>query len=894
MDPRAKDIATRAGRLGGAERTRFLDQTCSGDRTLRDTVEHLLRLQDEATIQTDAPSTHDRHRPTDPGERSRPDAPTVTGPTPFRISDFQSARGQGLPDRVGAYKILGELGAGAMGQVYLAEQRHPKRRVALKVVRPEVLTPDRERRFDLETEALARLRHPGIATIFEAGRADLHGRPHPFFAMELVQGRPLDDHARDLDERDRVLLIASVCDAVEHAHRRGILHRDLKPANILVDEEGRARVLDFGVARSLEGGTAEGELVGTVPYMSPEQLNADPDVDARSDVYALGVILCEVLTGRRPHDVSGMTVDQAQAVVSKPATLDRTGMGFELAGITAKAIHPDRDRRYESAGDLAADLRRYLACEPVTAVDAGAWYKTRKFACRNRGVVALAGLAAGIFVVGSAAVAWQATRATRGWHQAELETRRAEDALVGEAEQRARAEAALTRAEEERKKVMAVNVFMTRMLTSVDPEIAMGSELTVRELLDNSARTVGVELSETPPIEAIVRMALANSYYSLGEYASAEEQASAMVDLCRAKLGPTDPMTADAERTLAQVYADTGRLAEAEVLVRSATPVVEAQGDPIETARVHAELARVIYGMGRQEEALTIWQKSREEITAAAGPDHIQTLVMSHNMAMAMKDQGQLPQAEALARDLLERRRATLGEDHPQTLAAMDLLAGVIMKAGREGEAVPLLRGVVEGRSRILGPDHIATLLSMGNLGATLIRLGELDEAEPLTRKALEAHKAKFGPEHAKTLILMANLAYLLEERGKREEAAEIYRQTIDIRTRSTGGRDPETWAPMNNLAMIYQDIGRLEEARALYVELIAMCEEVLPAGHYYTALFRNNFGSCLTALGEYDAARTALESSHAVIVATFGEAHARTVRSLERIAELNRRLANN
>lgn len=854
-----KQIATEASRLRGAERTRYLERACAGDGGLRDTVERLLSMHESVTVDA-------------------PDRGTNGGSVPgtLRFEEFTKGRGAGMPDRVGAYRILDELGVGAMGRVYLAEQRQPKRRVALKVVRPEALTPERERRFDLEAESLARLRHPGIATIFEAGRADLHGRPHPFFAMELVQGDLLDDHCRGLETRARLGLMASVCDAVEHAHRRGILHRDLKPANIIVDEDGRAKVLDFGVARTLESEGRVGELVGTVPYMSPEQLSCDPDVDARTDVFALGVILHEVLTGRRPFDTNGMTVDEALDVVSVPATLSASDLGRDLAAIVARAIEPDRERRYASAGELAGDLRRFLRGEPVLAVGGGAWYRARKFVGRNRGLVALAGLAGVLLVGGVAGVAWQATRATRGWRQAELETARAEEALGT--------------AEAQRRKAVAVNTFMTNMLTSADPEIALGNELTVRELLDNSAGTVGFELADQPDIEATVRMALTNTYIALGRFDSAETQASAMLALCREKLGPADPMTADAERTLAQVYAETGRYDQAEELVRGAIPVIDGLGDKVESARVRGELARVLHGAGRHEESFALWTQAEKDLAEAVGPNDKNTMVMVHNRGMALKDLGRLAEAELVMRDLVRRRTEAFGPEHPQTLAAEDILAGVIQKQGRDAEAAAMLREVVAGRRRVLGEDHIATLLSMGNLGVTLVRLGEAEEAEELTRSALEAHRRVFGPDHAKTLILQANLAYILEDRGQRDEAAEMYRGLIEARKRSTGGRDPETWAPMNNLAMLYQDMGRYGDARALYEELLAMCDEMLPPGHYYTAIFRNNYGSCLTELGEYDRAREALRVSHAVIASVFGPDHERTKKSAARMADLEER----
>lgn len=872
MDDPAKDIATRAGRLQGEQRTRFVQQACSGDPALARAVEQLLRLHDSVTI--DASTS-----PTNPDESPAP-------PAPLRFDAFRTATGPGAPDRVGPYRILGELGHGAMGVVYVAEQRHPRRRVALKVVRPEMLTPERERRFDLETEALARLRHPGIATIYEAGRADLHGRPHPYFAMELVQGLPLDTHAGRLAPRQRVALIAAICDAVEHAHTRGFVHRDLKPANILVEDDGRPRVLDFGVARSTDSAGA-GELVGTVPYMSPEQLAADPDVDLRTDIYALGVILCEVLTGKRPHDVGGMTVDEAIDIVAIPPVLDEKALGRELAAIIAKAVHPDREARYHSAGELATDLRRYLRHEPVLALGASRLYRLRKLIQRNPVPSALTAAAALLLIAGSAGVAWQAARATRGWNLARLETQRAETALAGEAEERARAQSALERAEAERRRVFAVNVFMTNMLTSADPANALGEELTVRELLDSTARSLPDDLREQPEIEATVRMALANTYIALGEYTSAERQAEMMLETSITALGENHPTTADARRTLAQVYTETDRAAEAEPLVLAAITAIDALGDPVEAARVRGELARVRFGTGRAAEALELWSQARDDLTRLLGPDAEYTLVMAHNLCHALKQAGRLAEAESIARDLLDRRRRTLGPDNPQTIAAIELLGGLIMSQGREREALPLQRESLDARTRILGEHHIATLLSMGNLGATLIRLGELEEAEVLTRRAIEAHSAKLGRESNRTLVLLANLAYLLEERGRQDEAVAIYREIIDIRKRATGGTDPETWPSMNNLAMILMELGRYAEADELFRELIALCTRVVPETHYIVAIFRNNHGSCLTALRRYDEAAAALESSHAIITAFFGPDHERTARSRQRLAEL-------
>lgn len=852
MKPTPREIATRALSLKGQERDAYLRNACAGDGDLRDTVDQLLRIQDSVTIDTEhrIDRTHSAKR-----------------------SSAQANQAQS-GDWVEDYCLIEKLGEGAMGVVFLAEQQHPKRKVALKILRSEAMSSLREQRFEFETESLAKLRHPGIATIYGSGKAEIAGVTRPYFAMELVDGSPLDVFVQKLTAHERVAMIAEICDAIEHAHLRGVLHRDLKPANIIVGTDHRARVLDFGVARSVETDHRASELVGTLPYMSPEQLASDPDIDCRSDVYALGVVLCEILTGQRPHDVSGMTIDEAVRQVQRPPVLLDAMLERELEMIIHKAIASDREDRYSSASDLGADLRRFLEHRPVHAAGSARLYRARKFVRRNRVPVFLGTLAACLAIVGVIAVSYQAARATRGWHLAEQETIRAEDAL--------------SQAIVRHRWADSMNRFMIEMLVSADPEHTIGEDLTVVEMLDTASSTLESESTEFPETAAGIRMALANTYKSLGRNEAALHHAQEMVELCRTKLGDAHPLTADARRTLALVLFDYGRYDEANDLLQQAESVIVALNDPVESAKLKSEFARVAHGTRDHERALRLWTESEAELGEQLGPNHKETLVVMHNRGMALKDLGRLDDSERVMSEVLRRRIEEFGIDHPQTLVAQDTLAGIIQKRGNDAEASAMLREVVERRSRVLGDEHLSTLVSMGNLGVTLIRLGELDEAEQLTRKAYNAHLARLGEEHAKTQILLGNLAYLLEDRGQIDEAAELYRKSIDIRRRSSGGLDTETWATVNNLAMLLMSSGKPEEAEPLFDELLAMCDASLPTGHYYTALFRNNHAECLTMLKRFDQARSALERSHPVLVQTFGEGHARVLKSQDRIQKLN------
>ncbi len=883
-------LARDAARLPHGERETFLRARCNGDHAALARVLDALRAHDAATV---APS---------PGAR------TVVPPDPEPdVPRFAQANAAaGTPRRLGRYTILDVLGEGGMGVVYLAEQDNPKRTVALKVMRPGSISARLLRRFELESQVLGRLQHPGIAQVYEAGvfeSGSMHdgGRvAQPFFAMEHVRGVPLTVFAqgrnpvgRALALRERLALFVEICDAVQHAHAKGVIHRDLKPANILVIDDagapgrGRPKVLDFGVARATDGDVAAatlqtdiGQLVGTVPYMSPEQVAGDPnELDTRSDVYTLGVVLYELLCGRLPHRLGDKTVPEAVRIINQeepdpPSNVDR-GLRGDLQTIILKALEKDRSRRYQSAADLAADVRRFLADEPITARPPSVLYQASKFARRHKGLVAGLSVAGVLLVAGVAGVSWQAVRATRGWDEAE---RRREEA-----------ELARERASEEADNALAVNRLLNDMLASADPENALGREVTVREVLDQTARSVAESLAARPRVHVSIRGTLSNTYRSIGDLDSAVEHARAGLDAAREAFGADSDTAIDAQRILVNALAERGVHDEAERLVHDVIERIERTrgADSAEYALAHGELARLRLETGRIPEAVEIWTKWLPRVTLLLGRENRETLTMMNNLAIGLKDMGRYEQSDALLRELIEIRERFYGRDHPQTLYALNSLAANMQRQGRDGEAEPLLRETLERRRRILGDNHVSTAVSAGNLGVTLISMGRLAEAEPLVAEALAAYRRLLGNEHAKTLIMMANRAYLLEELGRSDEAEALYRETIEVRRRASGGRDPETWAPMNNLATLYHRRGKLAEADALFREVLDLCGQALPPGHPYTAIFTNNHADCLTDMGRYEEAEAGLLQSLEWIEAAFKPGHPRQVRAIERLVRL-------
>ncbi|MBK8233690.1 MAG: serine/threonine protein kinase [Candidatus Eisenbacteria bacterium] len=718
--------------------------------------------------------------------------------TPFQSPppDARSAF-SGSEKIAGRYELIQRIGGGGMGEVWLAQQIEPvRRRVAIKVVRAGLDTSQIVDRFESERQALAMMDHPAIATVFDGGTAP-DGRP--FFAMEYVKGEPITTYCdrHRLGTRERLRLFIGVCEGVQHAHQKGIIHRDLKPSNVLIsirDDGPAPKIIDFGVAKAMSQPLSErnlvtefGVLVGTPEYMSPEQAEMGGlDVDKRTDVYALGVLLYELLTGVLPFDsqelrrggyaeiqrlireqepsrpstrLTGRDTDAS--IVARNRQMEPRRLVQQLRGdldwITMRALEKDRTRRYPTANGLAADVERYLRDEPVTAGPPSGLYRARKLFRRHR-IAVLAGAAVSLaLVAGVIGTSWGLLRAR-------------------EQAREARRQAAIAE---------AVNEFLNvDLLAAAVPSTrkGQGKDVTVREVLaaaaerlDRDSNTDG-RFAKEPLVEASIRTAIGRTYRKLGEYQAAEPHLRRALALRGNALGPDHPQTWWAMHELGLLEYDMSRLAQAESLL------------------------------------VGVYERSRLHL----GPEDADVLSVEMQVANLYRKQGRFKEAEPIYVHNLDARRRSYGDESASTLDAAVALANLYQETGRYEQAEPLHRQVMETYRRTIGERDLATVTATTNLANDLALLGRFEDAEPLMKLVLDQKVELYGPDHPTTLNSVSNLGELNGLLGRDAEAEAYHRQALAARTRVLGALHARTLQSQKCLAVSLVSQRRFAEAEPL------------------------------------------------------------------------------
>ncbi len=737
-----------------------------------------------------------------------------------------------LPDSFSGYEIVREIHRGGQGVVYHAIQTATKRQVAIKVMKEGPFGGAADRaRFEREVQILGQLNHPSIVAIHETGSV----AGCDYFVMNYITGEPLDAYMsagrRSIERTLRVF--AEICDAINAAHLRGIIHRDIKPGNIRIDANDRPYILDFGLAKLTTAETAPsamtltGQFVGSVPWASPEQVEGTPEkIDMRTDVYSLGVILYQMLVGAFPYDVVGPIREVMDRIASTPPLSPRVlrrEINDEVETIVLKCLAKERERRYQTAGELARDIRHYLAGEAIAAKRDSFGYVLRKQIRRYRIPVLLA---AAYIVLTTVGFGLGFGTSYSFWREAVSQRDAADAARQATEQQRMIAEGHAEHARAEAAKVAAVSGFLQDMLASVDPSKSLGREVTVRYMLDEVARELeSGTLNDQPEVEAEIRRTIGNTYRALGLYAAAEPHLRAARALHIDVLGESHRDSISVTNDLAELLLAQHRLGEAQSLLvpnlARARAVLSA--DDLVKATAMSDLATLLRRQNHPDDAVPLFEEALACRARVLGDDHPDTLVTRGMLRNTLLEAGRAVEARALLARMFDEKPGQTEQERTNALTTLNKLARMYLTVGRHADAEPLLRAVHDQRVQLLGVDHPDTLSAQHQLGVLCFNAGQREEAEELLTDVLRRQRRVLGAAHPDTLTTINDLGLLYSKQARYEEAEAFLREAFEGRRATLGLQHPLTRASLMKLGLVYRAQGRFEEAQRLTEDAAAL-----------------------------------------------------------------------
>jgi eukaryotic-like serine/threonine-protein kinase len=862
-----------------AERAAYLSRACGNDAELRQRVEAMVR---------DAAAAEEFFGPE---ETARSGAAVTEGPGTV----------------IGRFKLLEKIGEGGMGVVYMAEQREPViRKVALKIIKLGMDTRQVVARFEAERQALALMDHPNIAKVLDGGATE-SGRP--YFVMEIVPGLPITQFCDEanLSTHDRLELFLEVCSAIQHAHQKGVIHRDIKPSNILVTLHGDKpvpKVIDFGVAKATQGRLTDKTLftqfqqfIGTPAYMSPEQASLSGlDIDTRSDIYALGVLLYELLTGRTPFDGRELLqagLDEMRRTIRekqppRPSNRISTLRGEDLTTtarqrrtdppklvhlvrgdldwIVMKALEKDRGRRYETANGLAADIKRHINCQPVVARPPSRLYELQKTVRRHKFGFAAAALMTAVLVAATGISAWQAIRGDRQARRA-LQAESLANQRLADSE--------------------AISKFLIEVFKSPSP-LRDGRTITVAETLRNATQKLGTDLTNQPARWAKLQSAIGETYFNLGLYHEAIPFQEKVRDYYLAASGPENPDTLVATRRLARLYMAVGRQDEAiklfeQVLTLSRKVLGPEHPDTINTiwslAGSYDQAGRVNESLKLLEEALALSRKVN-------GPGHPMTIITMEELANAYQELDRLNEAITLGEQALTNSVKVLGPQNPQTLSCMVSLAGFYYQTGRRDEGQKLWEQALPLEEKVNGPEYPGTIKTMRNLAFAYDDAGRRDDALKLREQVLTRIRKTLGPEHPETFAAMQNVAISYDEVGRHDEAVKLSEQAFELSRNRLGADHPYTLRAEEALALVYNKAGRSDEALKLGEEVLALRRKKLGPDHHETLAAMEYLALFYDTAGRRDESLKLKEQALPLYLKVLGPKHPDTLQAISDLAK--------